>query len=55
MRLDKLLSECQLRIKQLTVKKDITLKNLEETKKQLESNFIEKINLLKNISTTIEN
>ena len=53
--LDKLLSECQLRIKQLTVKKDITLKNLEETKKQLESNFIEKINLLKNISTTIEN
>ena len=53
--IDSLLSECKLRIRKLTVKKDIALKNMEEAKKQLESNIIKKINILNDISTTLEN
>ena len=52
--LDKLLAESQLKIKILTIKKDIAIKNLEDTKKELEWNFIEKINILKDLSTSIE-
>ena len=53
--LDILLSECKLRIKKLTIKKDIALKNIEDMKKELEWNFVEKINLLRDLSTKIEN
>ena len=53
--IDSLLSECNLRIKKLTTKKEIALKNIEEAKKQFESNIIQKINILKDISTTLEN
>ena len=51
--LERLLAECQLKIKILTIKKDIAIKNLEETKKEIEWNFIEKINILKDLSTSI--
>ena len=50
-----LLSECKLKIKKLTIKKDIAIKNIEDTKKELEWNFVEKINLLRDLSTKIEN
>ena len=53
--IDNLLSECNLRIKKLTTKKEIALKNIEEAKKQFESKIIEKINILKDISTTLGN
>ena len=53
--IDNLLSECNLRIKNLTTKKEVLIKHIEEAKKQLESNIIEKINILKDISTTLEN
>ena len=52
--LEQLLAECKLKIKQLTIKKDIGLKNLEEAKKELEWNYIEKINILKDLSKTAE-
>ena len=52
--LDKSLTECNLRIKQLTIKKEEALKHLEETKNELEWSFMEKINLLKDLITKIE-
>ena len=52
--LNELFLECQLKLKKLTIKKEIALKNLEETKKETELNFMEKINLLKDLSKNIE-
>ena len=52
--LNELFSECQLKLKKLAIKKEVALKNLEEVKKETEWNFTEKINILKDLSKSIE-
>ena len=53
--LDKLSAECEIKTKILTIKKDQTLKYLEEAKKELEWSFKEKINIIKDLSSSITN
>ena len=49
-----MLAECRLKTKRLSIKKEQAIKNLDETKKELEWNFIEKINILNYLSSSIE-
>ena len=43
-----------MKTKRLSIKKEQAIKNLDETKKELEWNFIEKINILNDLSSSIE-
>ena len=43
-----------MKTKRLSIKKEQAIKNLDETKKELEWNFIEKINILNYLSSSIE-